>query len=145
MPSLKWRVSCVIQNGNKLRRSHSATFLAKKAKETLRTRLSGNTSTLNLRVLACFENSPKRSPSYLSFLHPKVLSSLLMTAWISGTFFCKREQLLGIQWLSLMLKWGREDEWQKLKHMKEIYKLNYWREIRPTQQSRVHISPAFDF
>ena len=36
-------------------------------------------------------------------------------------FSCKREHLLGIQWLSVKLKWGRTDECQKLKHiMKEI-------------------------
>ena len=36
-------------------------------------------------------------------------------------FSCKREHLLGIQWLSVKLKWGRTDECQKLKHIiKEI-------------------------
>ena len=38
-------VPCVIQNGNKLRNSNSVTSDAKKTKETLMTRLSGNTVT----------------------------------------------------------------------------------------------------
>ena len=43
LPSLKWRVSCAIQNGKKFHHSNSTTFDAQKTKETLRTRLSGNT------------------------------------------------------------------------------------------------------
>ena len=42
-PSLKGRLSCAAQNGKKLLHNNSATFDAKKTKEILRTRLSGNT------------------------------------------------------------------------------------------------------
>ena len=31
--------------------------------------------------------------------------------------------------LSVKLKWGRTDEYQKLRHLKEIYRLIYWKEI----------------
>ena len=49
--------------------------------------------------------------------------------WLSLTFFCERKHLLGIQWLSFELKWGRTDEYKELKHMKEIYRLIYQKDM----------------
>ena len=44
-PSLRWRVSCTIQDRNNLRHSNSVLCDAKKVKETLTTILSRNTAT----------------------------------------------------------------------------------------------------
>ena len=58
---VKWRVSCAIQNGNKLCHSNFVTFDAKKAKETLWTRLSGNTIT-ETKIFDRLENLPGEEP-----------------------------------------------------------------------------------
>ena len=80
----------------------------------------------NPRALACFENSPKFTPSCFSFLYPKQVSSLRRQL---GLTFYTREQILGIHWMLVKLKWGRSVECLELNHRKGISRLIFWREI----------------
>ena len=129
-PSLRWRFPCSIWNRNKLRHSNSVAFDAKKVKETLTARLS-KTQLLKKNIFAKplkpkgFESSPKCLPSCPSLLY-LVVSSLHTQA--DFFFFHKKELLLGVQWLLVELKWGRMDGC-KLLHLKEIFRLIYWKEI----------------
>ena len=54
--------------------------------------------------------------------------------WLSLTFSCKRELLLGIQWTHFNFNdshciASRTSECKELKHMKEIYRLTFWKEM----------------
>ena len=69
-------------------------------------------------------------PTFMSFLSSyEVSKQSTQRCWLSLTSFGKTEHLLRTQWLSVKLKWGRSDECQEMKHMKDIYKLIYWKEI----------------
>ena len=52
-----------------------------------------------------------------------------MAGWLSMTLFCKREHLPWMHWLSVKLKWGRTDLCQRLRHLKEIYRLIHSKKI----------------
>ena len=93
--------------------------------KTLKTFARGKTN-LNPWALACFENSPKFTPSCLSFLYPKQVSSL--GRQVDLTFYT-REHLLGMHWMLVKLKWGRSVECLELSHRKGISRLIFWREI----------------
>ena len=121
-------------------------FMPKKGKEILRIRFSGNKfawmktfvrlekliwweTTLNLQTLAYYEDLLTCPLSCQSFLHPKIVSSLYRQVDFVWHFFFRREHILGMLWLSFMLKLGKTDECQNLEHIKEIYKSIYWREV----------------
>ena len=136
---------CAIQNRSKLCHTNFATFDAKKSKETLRKRLSGNTTTLNEnlarwekcalwkttlnpRTLACFENSPKCPPSCPSFLHPKVVSSIQKQVDVLWHSLAKESTYLGY----IGCQSGRNEEERITARswgIWRIYRLIYWREI----------------
>ena len=100
-------------------------FYWKNILKTLKTFARGKTN-LNPWALACFENSPKFTPSCLSFLYPKQVSSL--GRQVDLTFYT-REHLLGMHWMLVKLKWGRSVECLELSHRKGISRLIFWREI----------------
>ena len=123
-----------VQNGNKFRHSNFITFDAKKAKETLMTRLSGITITetktfVRLEKFTWWKTPLKHTDltwqlakmsTFIPFPYSSGSAQSSQAGWLSLTFLCKRKHLLGIQWSSVKLKWGRTDECRELKHMKEI-------------------------
>lgn len=92
----------------------------KKMKESLRIRLSRN-------KIAWTKMPNARLHAHHFFIRRQW--AVYAGRWTFLKFFCKREHLLGIYWFSYKLQQRRTDECQEREHMKEIFKLIYWREI----------------
>ena len=107
LPSLRWYFPCAIQTENKFCHSNSVTFDVNKTKETLMTRLTGNTITITetktfVRVIEVawwkLPLNPWSLKTKISTFIPFPFSSgseqSSQAGWHSSTCFCKKEHLL---------------------------------------------------
>ena len=96
-----------VQNGDKFRHNNSVTFDAKKAKETLMTRLGGITITetktfVRLEKLTWWKTPLNRRIwqlakmfTFIPFPHSSGSVQSSQAGWLSLTFLCKKKALTG--------------------------------------------------